>query len=71
VLPAGTVSTYAYVNPVVAVTLGALVLDEPISMGLLGGALLILLAVVLTTRRPAVRPAPPPRQESAPLEDAA
>ncbi len=58
VLPAGTVSTYAYVNPVVAVTLGALVLDEPLSLGLLGGALLILLAVVLNARRPRARPAP-------------
>ena len=57
VLPAGTVSTYAYVNPVVAVALGALVLHEPLSLGLLGGALLILLAVVLTTRRPRARPA--------------
>jgi len=71
VLPAGTVSTYAYVNPVVAVALGAFVLDEEVSMGLLGGAVLILLAVVLTTRRLAVRPAPPPKQQSAPLEDAA
>jgi drug/metabolite transporter (DMT)-like permease len=71
VLPAGTVSTYAYVNPVVAVSLGAFVLDEPLSLGLLGGAVLILLAVVLTTRRPKSRPAPPPRAESAPLEDAA
>ena len=38
-LPASTVGTYAYVNPVVAVTLGALLLDEPLSAGLLlGGA---------------------------------
>lgn len=71
VLPAGTVSTYAYVNPVVAVALGAFVLDEPLSLGLMLGAALILLAVVLTTRRPAVRPAPPPKAETAPLEDAA
>jgi drug/metabolite transporter (DMT)-like permease len=71
VLPAGTVSTYAYVNPVVAVALGAFVLDEPLSAGLLGGALLILLAVVLTTSRARARPAPPPRTESAALEDAA
>jgi drug/metabolite transporter (DMT)-like permease len=51
VLPAGTVSTYAYVNPVVAVSIGALLLGEPLSAGLIGGALLILFAVVLTTRR--------------------
>lgn len=55
VLPAATVSTYAYVNPVVAVSLGALVLDEPVSAGLIGGALLILVAVLLATRRRLVR----------------
>lgn len=71
VLPAGTVSTYAYVNPVVAVSLGAFVLGEPLSLGLVGGAVLILFAVVLTTRRPKSRPAPPPKVETAPLEDAA
>jgi drug/metabolite transporter (DMT)-like permease len=48
-LPASTVGTYAYVNPVVAVLLGALILDEPISAGLLAGGVLIVVAVVLTT----------------------
>jgi drug/metabolite transporter (DMT)-like permease len=66
-LPAGTVSTYAYVNPVVAVALGAFVLGEPVGASLLAGAGLILAAVLLTTRRAAARPAP----ERAPLEDAA
>ncbi len=51
-LPATTVGTYAYVNPVVAVSLGALLLDEPLSKGLLIGGGLILAAVVLTTLRP-------------------
>jgi drug/metabolite transporter (DMT)-like permease len=50
-LPASTVGTYAYVNPVVAVALGALVLDEPLSAGLLAGATLVVFAVVLTTLR--------------------
>jgi drug/metabolite transporter (DMT)-like permease len=50
-LPASTVGTYAYVNPVVAVLLGALVLHEPLSAGLLAGAVLILIAVVLSTTR--------------------
>jgi drug/metabolite transporter (DMT)-like permease len=71
VLPASTVSTYAYVNPVVAVILGALILNEPVSAGLLGGAGLILAAVVLATKRRKLSPAPPPRVEQAPLEDAA
>jgi len=50
-LPASTVSTYAYVNPVVAVALGALVLGEPLTPGLLTGGALILVAVILTTLR--------------------
>jgi len=50
-LPASTVGTYAYVNPVVAVVLGHLLLGEPVFAGLLLGAGLILLAVMLTTHR--------------------
>ncbi len=63
VMPAGTVATYAYVNPVVAVALGALLLREPLSAGLLSGGLLILVAVVLATARPR-KPAPPPKLAS-------
>jgi drug/metabolite transporter (DMT)-like permease len=54
-LPASTVGTYAYVNPVVAVFLGHVVLGEPLSPSLLAGALLIVAAVALTTLR---KPAP-------------
>lgn len=54
-LPASTVSTYAYVNPVVAVVLGALILGETLTPGLLAGGALILVAVILTT----IRPRPP------------
>jgi drug/metabolite transporter (DMT)-like permease len=61
-LPASTVGTYAYVNPVVAVALGALFLDEPLSAGLLAGAALILVAVVLSTIR-RKREVPAPRRE--------
>jgi drug/metabolite transporter (DMT)-like permease len=50
-LPASTVATYAYVNPVVAVVLGAIVLAEPLTPGLLGGGLLIVLSVAFTTLR--------------------
>jgi len=56
-LPASTVGTYAYVNPVVAVALGALVLGERLGPGLLAGAALILGAVLLTTIRKRPRPA--------------
>jgi drug/metabolite transporter (DMT)-like permease len=52
-LPARIVGTYAYVNPVVAVALGALILKEPLFSGLLVGGALILIAVLLSTiRRP-------------------
>lgn len=47
-LPASTVGTYAYVNPVVAVALGAAVLGEAVSASLALGASLIVGAVVLT-----------------------
>jgi drug/metabolite transporter (DMT)-like permease len=57
-LPASTVGTYAYVNPVVAVALGSVFLDEPLSPGLLAGAALIVAAVVLTTLKPRERARP-------------
>jgi drug/metabolite transporter (DMT)-like permease len=50
-LPATTVGTYAYVNPVVAVFLGWLILGETLTPGLLLGGVLIVLSVVLTTLR--------------------
>jgi EamA domain-containing membrane protein RarD len=42
-----TVSTYAYVNPSVALLLGWMLLDERITVGTAAGALLIILAVVV------------------------
>jgi drug/metabolite transporter (DMT)-like permease len=57
-LPARTVGTYAYVNPVVAVALGALILDEPLSTGLLIGGLLILVSVLVSTMSVAPRAVP-------------
>ncbi len=45
--PTSLVGTYAYVNPVVAVALGTLVLDEPLSASVLVGGAAILAAVVL------------------------
>lgn len=44
-LPASVAMTYAYVNPVIAVLLGALMLAEPITAFTLGGMALVLLAV--------------------------
>ncbi|GAA3781145.1 drug/metabolite exporter YedA [Plantactinospora mayteni] len=58
--PISLVATYAYVNPVVAVTLGALLLDESVTgQVLLGGAVIVLgVALVVSTERPRTRPAP-------------
>lgn len=44
------VSTYAYVSPVIAVLLGVLLLDEPITPTQLGGSALVLLSVLIVTR---------------------
>jgi drug/metabolite transporter (DMT)-like permease len=50
-LPTATVATYAYVNPVIAVLLGALILNERLTPAMIGGGVLIVGAVVLVVRR--------------------
>jgi drug/metabolite transporter (DMT)-like permease len=50
-LPTATVATYAYVNPVIAVLLGALVLSENLTSAMIIGGVLIVGAVVLVVRR--------------------
>jgi drug/metabolite transporter (DMT)-like permease len=45
-VPVSTVATYAYVNPIVAVALGAIILSEPITPRTLIAAILIIGAVV-------------------------
>ena len=57
-LPTAAVSTYAYVNPVVAVSLGALFLGErPTLATLLGGAVVVLSVAMLLVRRTGSPPA--------------
>jgi drug/metabolite transporter (DMT)-like permease len=57
-LPTAAVSTYAYVNPVVAVSLGALLLSErPTLATLLGGAVVVLSVAMLLIRRTGSPPA--------------
>ncbi|MBC9225088.1 EamA family transporter [Aeromicrobium sp. 636] len=55
--PLSLVSTYAYVNPVVAVFLGALILAEPITTAILTGGAIVVVGVALVVRaeRPARR----------------
>lgn len=59
--PISLVSTYAYVNPAVAVALGALFVAEPITpQVLLGGAVIVAgVALVVTTERPSRKGAAP------------
>ena len=55
--PLGMVSTYAYVNPVVAIALGVLFRGEHLSWRLLVGAVVIIAAVAIVVRRePATAP---------------
>jgi drug/metabolite transporter (DMT)-like permease len=71
--PLSLVTTYAYVNPAVAVGLGALFLREPLTIHVvLGGAVIIAaVALVITTESRARRRTAPGRDEGAcPLEPA-
>ena len=49
--PLGTVATYAYVNPVVAIGLGVLILDEQITWRIALGAAIVLASVAVVLRR--------------------
>jgi drug/metabolite transporter (DMT)-like permease len=66
--PLSLVATYAYVNPVVAVALGALVLDESITTAVVVGGLIVVagVALVVTQERPR-RATPAPTPEEPPL----
>ena len=54
-LPISTVATYAYVNPVVAILLGVIFLDESVSWQILLGAAVVLVSVALVIRSEAER----------------
>jgi drug/metabolite transporter (DMT)-like permease len=49
--PISKVSTYAYVNPVVAIFLGWLILDEAITSKIIIGATVIVASVAVIVRR--------------------
>ncbi|GAA4551214.1 EamA family transporter [Pseudonocardia xishanensis] len=73
-LPVSTVATYAYVNPVIAVLLGVLLVDERFSLLQVLGGGIVLVAVVLVVRaerRPrddgrVLEPVPDPPPRSTP-----
>jgi drug/metabolite transporter (DMT)-like permease len=50
------VSTYAYVNPVVAVILGGLLLNETVDVTMMVGAAVIIVSVWLVIRTEARKP---------------
>jgi drug/metabolite transporter (DMT)-like permease len=50
-MPASKVSSYAYVNPVVAVALGYFAMGEPITAHSIAGAALVLVSVFLILRK--------------------
>jgi drug/metabolite transporter (DMT)-like permease len=49
--PISLVATYAYVNPVIAVLLGALILNEPITAAVVAGGAVIVLGVILVVSK--------------------
>jgi drug/metabolite transporter (DMT)-like permease len=49
--PLGTVSTYAYVNPVVAIILGVLFRDESLTVQILVGAAIVVASVAVVVRQ--------------------
>lgn len=59
--PIGKVATYAYVNPVVAITLGVLVLHESVTWTIGVGAAVVLASVAVVVRRESI----PPEAEAA------
>ncbi len=71
--PPTLISTYAYVNPVVAVALGAVFLGESVTaqMLLAGGAIVVAVALIVTARTTAPRARRPERLPEPVLEQAA
>jgi drug/metabolite transporter (DMT)-like permease len=71
VAPLPLVTTYAYVNPVVAVILGAIVLGEPIDARTLvaGAVIVVAVALIVTTRGRMRRPAQADLPDGMPLPD--
>ena len=63
VAPLSLVATYAYVNPIVAVALGALILGEPVTPRTLLAGVIIILAVAIIVWARGREPVPPRPEE--------
>ncbi len=70
-VPISFVATYAYVNPVVAVFLGWLVLSEAVTVPVLvgGGVVVLAVALVITAERPRRRPETVAASSGEPIPD--
>ena len=67
--PLGMVSTYAYVNPIVAISLGVLFRGEHLTWRLLVGAVIVVAAVAaVVSKEPATAPPPDEGVVCGPLE---
>ncbi len=70
-VPVSTVGTYAYVNPIVAVALGAIILREPVTLRtLLASAIIIGAVVAMVSGRPREAEEAGPSPDAAPFEPA-
>ncbi|WP_445151546.1 EamA family transporter [Baekduia sp. Peel2402] len=68
--PISRVSTYAYVNPVIAVLLGAVFLSEDVAVATLAGMTLVIASVWVIVRQETVtEPEPPPPPAAAPSRE--
>ncbi len=68
--PLSLATTYAYVNPAVAVALGALFLDEPLTPSVVGGGAIIIAAVALVISAESRSRRGPARSDAVPAEPA-
>jgi drug/metabolite transporter (DMT)-like permease len=67
-VPISTVATYAYVNPVIAVVLGAIVLSEPVGVATIAGMAIIVASVAYTMRTEGTKRAPEPAAHRVPAQ---
>ncbi|HSL22593.1 MAG TPA: EamA family transporter [Vicinamibacterales bacterium] len=64
-LPVALVSLYAYINPIIAVALGMIVLDEPFDARMAAAAAIVLVGVALVHRSGGARSGVPARKAAA------
>lgn len=69
--PISKVATYAYVNPVIAIFLGWVLLSEEVTMTIAAGAAVIVASVAFVVQHESRPPAPPPAPAPEPLAEPA